>query len=214
MARTANWVALVVSPLSVVMTRSSPLPFSASGTSFGPTKYTAEYGSGGKILAKPSSGAKFRMVRLGTLTFLVDRQRPVRWKVKLAGSYAAGSTGSFGIDYLILAPARQRACGPTGKALDATYPKFVQSTSETSKTVKSDLSGRVKNPGSYSKFEHPDAGLGGSLLELPAAATDLAVKLSSLVPDDPSSDTTNEQLAHTAAVHLSIIPRYHLARAS
>lgn len=185
-----------------------------AGTSFGPTKYTAEYGSGGKLIAKPSSGAKFRMVRLGTLTFLVDRSRPVRWKVKLAGSYAAGSTGRFGIDYLILAPARQRACGPTGKALDATYPKFVQSTSETSKTVKSDLSGRVKNPGSYSKFEHPDAGLGGSLLELPAAATDLAVKLSSLVPDDPTSDTTNEQLSHAATVHVAVTPRYHLARAS
>ena len=185
-----------------------------AGTSFGPTKYTAEYGSGGKLLAKPSSGAKFRMVRLGTLTFLVDRQRPVRWKVKLAGSYAAGSTGSFGIDYLILAPARQRACGPTGKANDSTYPKFVQSTSETSKLVKSDLSGRVKNPASYSRFEHPDAGLGGSLLELPAAATDLTVKLSSLVPDDPTSDTSNEQLSHTAAVHLAIVPRYHLARAS
>jgi len=185
-----------------------------AGTSFGPTKYTAEYGSGGKLLAKPSSGAKFRMVRLGTLTFLVDRARPVRWKVQLAGSYAAGSTGSFGIDYLLFAPARQRACGPTGKANDSTYPKFVQSTSETSKTVKSDLSGRVKNPGSYSRFEHPDAGLGGSLLELPAAATDLTVKLSSLVPDDPTSDTTNEQLSHTAAVHVAVTPRYHLARSS
>ena len=185
-----------------------------AGTSFGPTKYTAEYGSGGKLLTKPSSGAKFRMVRLGTLTFLVDRARPVRWKVQLAGSYAAGSTGSFGIDYLLFAPARQRACGPTGKANDSTYPKFVQSTSETSKTVKSDLSGRVKNPGSYSKFEHPDAGLGGSLLELPAAATDLTVKLSSLVPDDPTSDTTNEQLSHTAAVHVAVTPRYHLARSS
>ena len=185
-----------------------------AGTSFGPQKYTAEYGSGGKRLAKPSSGAKFRMVRLGTLTFLVDRQRPVRWKIKLAGTYATASTGSFGIDYLILAPARQRACGPTGKALDATYPKFVQSTSETVKTVKSDLSGRVKNPASYSRFEHPDAGLGGSLLELPAAAADLAVKLSSLVPDDPTSDTTTEQLSHTATVHLAVTPRYHLARAS
>lgn len=185
-----------------------------AGTSYGPARYTAEFGSAGKLLKLPSSGTVFRVVRLGTLTFLVDRQRPVRWKLRLAGSYAAGSTGSFGVDYLFLAAARMRACGPTGKALDATYPKFVQSTGETTKTIKSDLSGRVRNPGSYSRFDHPDAGLGGSLLELPAAAADVAVKLSSLVPDDPTSDATNEQLAHTATLHLAVTPRYHLARAS
>lgn len=185
-----------------------------AGTSFGPTKYTAEFGSSGKLLTKPSSGTVFRVVRLGTLTFLVDRQRPVRWKIKLNGSVAVGSTGSFGIDYLFMAPARQRACTPTGKALDSSYPKFVQSTSQTLKTIKSDLQGRVRDPSSYSKYEHPDAGLGGALIELPAAATDIALKLSSLVPDDPTSDATNEQLSHAATVRFSVTPRYHLARAS
>ena len=185
-----------------------------AGTTFGPQRYTAEYGSAGKLVKLPSSGTQFRVVRLGTLTFLADRQRPARWKLKLAASYAAGSTGSFGVDYLILAPARARACGPTGKALDATYPKFTKSTGETRRTIRSDLSGRTGNPASPSLHDHPDAGLGGSLLELPAGQADVAVKLSSLVPDDPSSDTTTEQLSHTATVHLAIVPRYHLARAS
>jgi hypothetical protein len=38
------------------------------------------------------------------------------------------------------------------------------------------------------------------------------VKLSSLVPDDPTSDATSEQLAHTATVHVAVTPRWQLLR--
>lgn len=179
-----------------------------AGTSFGAERFTGEFGSTGKLLTTPSSGLRFRFVRLGTLTLASFPLEPVSWKLRVAASWSAGSTGTFGFDRLLCVKARQRAAGPTGKANDANYPKFVASTSETQKIVRSDLSGRVASPPSN---PFPDSGLGGSPIELPTDA-DLVVKLSSLVPDDPTSDATTEQMSHSATVHLAVTPRVFLVR--
>jgi hypothetical protein len=183
------------------------------GTNFGAERFTNEWGSAGKLLVKPASSQAYRMVRLGTLPMVVDRTSPRRWALRLAGSTAAGSSGVFGVDYLVLVPARKRALSPSGKALDSTFPKFIASTSNTTKRVRSDLSGRV-NSGAYGAAnQHPDHGLGGSLLEIPTGNVDFLVKLSSLVPDDPTSDTTSEQLSHTgASVRFDITPRWAYLR--
>lgn len=183
------------------------------GTSFGAERFTNEWGQAGKLLPQGSSGSVWRFVRLGTLQMVVDRDNPRRWKLWLAGSYAAGSSSSFVLDYLVLVPARKRALSPSGKALDSGFPKFIASTGNTTKRVRSDLSGRV-NSGAYGAAnQHPDHGLGGSLLELPPGDVDMLVKLSSLVPDDPSSTTDSEQLAHTsAAVRLDVRPRWAYLR--
>lgn len=176
----------------------------------GNASYTPEFGVTGKLLTRPSSGARFRRVRLGVLTMPVDTGQPVKWRVKLDASWAAGSTGVFGVDYLELVPARARACGKSGVANDSAYPKFIASTADTSKTIRSDLSGLV---GSAAANKGRDSGLGGSLLELPVGDVDVLLHLSSLVPDDPTSDTTSEQISHTGVTGSIVVwPRVHIAK--
>lgn len=178
------------------------------GLTFGAARYTEEWGSTGRVLSVPTAFA-WRMVRLGTVRLLVDPARPRKWLLWLGGSVGAGTSGFFGIDYLTLLPVRQRACSRSGVANDAGYPDFLTTTSEISKTIRADLSALVAAPG---KWGHPDHGLGGQLLELPPGNVDMLLKLSSLVPDDPTVNATSEQLAHTAGVALSVTPRYYAFR--
>ncbi len=192
-----------VSPKAVLSARPE------QGTAFGAERFTGEYGTTGKLLTKPSSSTARRPVRLGTITLPVDAARPARWKLYLAASIAAGSTGTFGLDHLIAIPVRGRAAQITAKAGDGNYPKFVSSTAETSKRITSDLRGYVAKPGTPEVADH---GLGQALLELPAPDADLLVKLSSVVPDDPTSDTSTEQLAHAATVHAALTPRWSMFR--
>jgi hypothetical protein len=131
-------------------------------------------------------------------------------KLWLAGSTAVGSTGTFGVDYLTPVLARSRALSPTAKVLDTTYPRFVVSTGETQKRVRADLSALVAQPPNAALRDH---GLGGSLIEPPAGTVDWLVKLSSLAPDDPTVDSTTEQLNHSATVQLDVTPRSFLMRA-
>lgn len=181
-----------------------------AGTSFGQPTYTPEFGSAGRLVTLPSSGTRFRRVRLGVLTMPVDPGQPLKWRVKVDASWAGGSTDVFGLDYLELVPARARACSKSGVANDSYYPDFIASTSDTSKTIRSDLSGLV---GSAAANKGRDSGLGGSLIEIPPGDTDFLLHLSSLVPDDPTSDATSEQLSHTGVTgSIVVTPRVHLAR--
>lgn len=182
-----------------------------AGTSFGQPTYTPEFQSVGKILVKPATATNKRFVRLGVLTMPVDPATPLRWNVRVQGTWAAGSTGLFGLDYLTLVPARRRACSKTGVANDSYYPKFIASTADTRKTIRgADLSGMV---GSAALNQGRDGGLGGSPIELPPGDVDLLLKLSSMVPDDPTVQDLSEQLAHTGVTGTVVItPRVHLAR--
>lgn len=184
---------------------------SSRGTNFGSDRYSFEYGSNGKLLTLPSTGNCWRFHRLGTIAMAVDRARAQTWKIGVAGDVASGSSGDFGLDYLVVCPVRQRACSPTDEPNDSYYPDFVASTSETVKMIRSDLSGLVLTT-STTGTSYPDHGLGGSLLELPNGDVDMVVKLSSLAPGDPSSDASSEQLAHSATVQCSVIPRWHFLR--
>jgi hypothetical protein len=191
-----------VSPRMIV----SLEPF--TGTTFGASQYSAEFGSTGRLITVPTSLC-FRFVKLGTLSMPVDAALPLKWNLKVAASWAAGSAGTFGLDYLVLVPARQRALSPSGKPNDASYPDFIASTAATTKTIRADLSGRVAsgagNPGR-------DAGLGGSLIELPPGNVDLIIKLASLVADDPTVDATSEQISHTGVTgNVRVTPRVWLA---
>ena len=182
-----------------------------AGTAYGAERWSNEWGSAGRSLTKPSAGTTFRLVRLGTLTFYVDPDSPARWRLRLAGSWAAASTGTFGVDQLLALPIARRALsGPTGRALNSSYPKFVQSTAETTKLLRSDGSGAVaKPPGPY----FPDVGMSRPL-ELPSGDVEVLLALSSLVPDDPTADSSSEQEDHAATAHFAVRPRYHLARAA
>ena len=173
-----------------------------AGAGFGATQYSQEYGSAGKLLVLPSSGTRFRLVRLGTITMPVDAAAPVKWNLNVAASWAGGSSGSFGLDYIVCVPVKQRACGKTGVPLDSAFPKFIASTSDTNKTIRSDLSGKVA-AGSANAAR--DSGLGGSPIELPPGNVDMVFLLSSVVPDDPTVDTSSMQLSHTSTTALLTI---------
>lgn len=181
-----------------------------AGTNYGTERYSDEWGSSGKLIVENSgTGTVFRTVGLGSLRFTVDRTRPVRWKVKVAATFSAGSAGAFNLDHLWQVPTASFACSPTAQANDSFYPDFVSSTNETSKTIRSDGSGLVAKPPGY---QHPDHGLGGAPLEFPTGDVDVTVRPASLVPDDPTSDTTTEQEEHNGTVHLALTPRWHFIR--
>jgi hypothetical protein len=174
--------------------------------------YTKEYGTLGKALVLPSSGTQFRFVRLGTLSVPIGSQ--ATHTVYLTGSVAVGSTGQFGVDYLVFCLASARALSPTGKVNDATYPAFAPYNG-ISKVVQPDLRGSKDLGSGLAPSLLKDVGLGGSLLEVPNTNVDLLVKLCSLVPDDPTLNATSEALSHPATVRLADVrPRWRLSRSS
>jgi hypothetical protein len=180
------------------------------GLNFGSARQSDEWGQAGRVRVAPSSGrGVYRFARLGTVHLRVDRRRPRSWLLWLDASVGLGTSGAFGIDYLVVVPSRQRACSPTGVANDSGYPDFISSTSQTSKTIYSDLSASVAIP---PKWGHPDHGLAGELIELPPGQLDALCKLSSLVPDDPTASGNTEQRDHTGAIEMNVTPRWHLLR--
>lgn len=180
------------------------------GTNFGAARYSDEWGSKGKQLVVPSADA-FRFVRLGTVRMLVDPVRPREWNLVVEATVGSGSSGNLSLDYIVCVPVTSRACSPSNKENDSSYPKFIASTETTVKTINHDLSALVRRP--EREYGHPDHGLGGQLLEMPPGETQLLVKLSSLVPDNPSVSEASEQLAHKATtVIVKVTPRWYLAR--
>ena len=188
-----------------------------AGSAFGDTRYTAEYGTAGKLLTKPGSSSSWYFYRLGTLPAYVDSApgSTAAWTLTLATSFAATTTGvEFAIDHLCVVPTRQRALTPSGKSTSG-YPSFMPTTSAITKIVRSDLSGWTKGGSdtTASTFTgyFPDSGLGGQLLEVPPSAFKLFTKASLAVPDDPTMANTD-----TASQSISVggwfTPRYFLAR--
>lgn len=174
-------------------------------------RYTAEYGSTGKLLTVPGTGSGYLFYRLGTITATVDTVNKPVYTLKLAPSFSANSSDEFSIDSVVIVPAKQRALTPTGRENDATYPKFINSTSaNVKKLIKSDLSGWIYT-GTGTDAYFPDSGLGGQLLEIPTGTVDLFVKSTRGVPDDPTPSTADDA-NQTLTVTGTIIPRYYLGR--
>lgn len=193
----------VVSPTVTVSARQ------LVGAQYGATRYTNEWGSTGKVLT-PAAGTFYSMYRLGIITLPCDpTNRPILHFI-IGMTTAAGSTGSVAFDYALLVPARSRCLSPSGKELDSAYPLFISSTSVTTKTIKSDLSGVAREPGSLTSF--PDHGLGGSLIEVAPGVTYWLIKLSDQVPDDPTPAAAHESLSYNTAVSLDVVPRSFFLR--
>jgi hypothetical protein len=162
-----------------------------------PKQYTREYGSSGKSITPPAIGRE--IVRLGTLTLPVNLN--AGWTLQIDAAWTGVSAGSvtFGLDYLLLVPARQRACSPTAKPNDSTYPAFMTSvTVGNSKTIYSNLSGGPNEPG-----------LGGSPIELPPGLVDLIVAISTSIPDT-STESVGVNSSPTSVV-VTVTPRAWLA---
>jgi hypothetical protein len=186
------------------------------GTAYGPTIYTAEYGTSYKAVPRKTLST-YTFMRLGTLPMPVVPSAPLKWNLRLDASWGANGTGWFGIDYVMLVPARTRALGPTGKRNDATYPTFIKTggSGYTKKLVKSDLSGWAgwgANGNSIGNLM-PDSGLGGSPIEMPPGNVSILLKLSGAVPDDPvTTNDLDDATTAQAVTTVSVTPRYWVAK--
>lgn len=179
------------------------------------SRFTSEYGSAGKIFrgrTTAAGGAGWHFTKLGTLQATVDTNNAATYTLQLKTEFTdlAGSTAEFAIEYLAVVPARQRALTPTSRENDSTYPKFLNSTAATMKTVRNDLSGWLKPTTGSGQTYYPDSGLGGQLLEIPPGDVSLFVKATQGVPDDPTPTTSDASQSLT--ISGTIIPRYYLAR--
>ena len=150
------------------------------------------------------------VVRLGTITFVVDPQG-TPWILRIDLNAGPGSTGVYGLDELWLVPARQVARSPTGKSRTSGYPFFLSANTAVSKTIRSDLSGVVGSDDISRGGSFPDTGLGGAMLELPSGPTGLLVSMESSVPDEPVPSAYSQR-AWTATVHMAVWPRVLMAR--
>ena len=185
----------------------------------GQVRYTDEWGSVGRVvptLASSASTYGLRWTRLGTLHLPQAGAREMRLVINATVS-TSSSGGRLGLARVLLVAQRQRVALPTGKSADSSYPKWTSVATETTKTVDSDLSTSVCQPGSTT-ITTSDRSIGGSLPEILPGATDLIIAAGRIVPDDPSAITSTEYLGQTtpptttsqpaASVHLSITPRY------
>lgn len=177
------------------------------GLGYGAARYTDEWGSQGRPITLPSTSG-YRLTRLGTLHLLVNALAPRIWKLVVEGT-AGVAAADWGIDYVLVVPSLQRACSPSSKPYNSSYPAFITNVGATVKTIRHNLSALISKPG---KNGHPDHGLGGQLLELPPGETDLVVKLSNMVPDSPQVTVTFDQPSYTGAVTVTVTPRWFLAR--
>lgn len=188
------------------------------GADYGEARYTAEYGSSGKLLTKPnSSTSNWYFYRLGTVAAFVDTMTSgATWRLTVSSTFAATGGGEFALDHLVIVPSHQRALTPSGKS-PSNYPAFISVAAAITRVIKSNLSGWTK-PGVDTTFNgfFPDSGLGGQLLEVPAAAFNVYVKASAAIPDDPTMATVASPVVDTASAALTIggwfTPRYYLAR--
>lgn len=180
----------------------------SQGAAYTSARYTAEYGTIGKIPTLPTAGA-WRMLRLGTIILPTTHSTAI---LSVQVQMGAGSSGTFGLDYIILVPARQRALSPTGKPYDPNYPRFIESTTVTTRKINSDLSG-FGGPRPHPDYLFPEHGLGGSQIIFPPGNVDVLVKLSNTVPDDTAVDAgTETPVNYSPTLQFSPIPRYYLTR--
>lgn len=191
---------------TIVSPRCTVSAFGSGGS--GARIYTREWGAAGKPMTVPASQG-YGLTRLGTLSLpLIGVDN--RWTLNVDYSWATSASSAIALDYLVLVPAKQRACSPTGENLDTSFPRYLPSgTGQATKTLYSDLSGTLTTGGVTAS----DAGLGGAAIELPPGNVDLLVWLSDTMVDLPSGGTeANSKEWLTTVGSLAITPRYFLVK--
>jgi hypothetical protein len=203
------WARMELSPTLVapnIVTR----VFGFAGSQFGGVRYTNEYGAIGYTPVLPSATA-YRFTKLGTVSLPSNRLVRRSVLIDITVTTGAGSTGTIGLDQLVVVPSRARALSPTGKPSGSTFPSFAVSTQEVTKTVLSNLSATVGQP---SDIPMPDHGLGGSLIEPGPGSMVWLVKLSSIVPDDPTSSSGSDPVSISATISIDVTPRSFMLRST
>lgn len=166
------------------------------------TSSAARYSDRGSAGLSPpvATASVWRFVRLGRIR--LSGEHLLRCDV----SWSAG-TQTVGLDYLVIVPAASFVASPMGVALDSAYPQFVYATTETMRVLLHDGEGTLARP-----LEAPLLGFGlGRRIEVPTGNADLIVKLSSLVPENPTANADSEQLSHDATVRARLLPRFAYA---
>jgi hypothetical protein len=168
--------------------------------------YSHEFGSAGAHVPAPSSGTKYYLVRLGVIT--IDQTSKL--KLRIQANNPALQTGVVGLDYALMVPAMRRAASPTAiDGLSGGYPYFGAGVDPVTKTIRTDLSGRITDSAGNT-FRH--RGLGGSLITLTPGANDTLVKLSESIPNDPSHVLDETAISYTATVSMDVTPRSNMLR--
>lgn len=185
-------------------------PRAASTTdTLGTRRAIAPWGTAGRPL--PALGDFWRLYRLGILTIPVagtardPTAEPVRLVLRM--SWQAGSSGGAYVSGVVLAPARSRALTPSGLQLSAGgYPSLIglgDSSAVVSKVVGPDLAGAIRD--TQARGLVGAAGLGGSLIELPAGPDlELMVLTADQVPDDPAPAAAG--VKHSDRIELAVSP--------
>lgn len=191
---------------------------SEDGNSFAAARYDIENGSAGLVPVLPSTGTVWRFMRLGVVPVLIDpdaRRRRVALTVQI--TVGAAVAAGVGIDYLVLVDPAARVATPTGVGYVAgTYPDFYPTNGETTRRVRSDLVSLLGRP---PRGLVRSGGVIGSLVQIPVPNADMLVKLSRLIPNDPSSIATTEDGSSinspsyaNVAVSVNPTPRYLVIR--
>lgn len=177
------------------------------GTSYGSRRY-GSFGSAGKALKLPSSSTVFKPYFLGTITLRVDRTKPRREWLRLGFTNAGGATGTVGLDYLIVVPARSCARSMSGDS--ASYiPSFLAVTSST-KVIDHTGGGAIVEADGIAMT--PDDGIGGSRPRIPRAGCELLVWPSDQIVDLTDSSAHNMAKTFTGTVVVKATPRHHLLK--
>jgi hypothetical protein len=192
------------------------------------TRYTQEYNTIGLAMAPPLqvdavNGSQYGLARLGSLILPADSSLRHAWTLGVT-MYWAG-TGTPGIDYVMVVPARSRAATPTNKPVGGAvgyenYPGLfsnLHTSRSYVKKIKWDLSTQVRSENVTAGFGGPTGwtpsnGLGGQLLEYPPGAVRELVKVTDTHLCWSSQPNYPRDLRHTLSFRHDFWPRYFLSR--
>ncbi len=171
--------------------------------------YTAEYGADG-LTVTTGTPNNFHLFRLGTLTLPTPAAGVISpMRLRIVQTY--GSNQTFHWNYLLLVPAGNRACSPTGTATLDGYPVFAQ-TGQTTAVVRrftDDLQGYTQTVGTPHQITAPP--LEGALITPGPGAVDFLTGFGNNAPGVNSIYGAVNGF-RVGALAITPTPRWHYLR--
>lgn len=171
--------------------------------------YPVEYGADG-LTTTPGTPNNFHLFRLGTLSLPTPGAGVIApMRLRIVQSYASNQT--FHWNYLLIVPAGQRACSPTGVADLDGYPFFAQ-TGQTTAVVRrftDDLQGYTQATGTPHQIPAPP--LDGALITPGPGHVDFLAAVAGNVPG-VNAVYNGVNGFRLGAIAITPTPRYHYLR--
>jgi len=180
------------------------------GNTYAANRYS-EFYADGKVLNLPN-GTRFKPYYLGTVTVKINRANPRRARLSIRLDSSISAAGLFGLDYLVVVPAKNVACSMTG-VLKASVNGFIRNTAEATKIVNYDLStvGGKESNIHTTDFLEPDQSLLLNQMIIENELTDFLIWPSSQVIDAADAASTDSMtIGNTITAQISIQPQVHL----